>query len=191
MSRRTRWILLVLVVVLVGGAAALVLTQQPKLDDARTAVDTHWKPLTADDQLPTRYRTLEGALSAFDAAGGTDRAVSRDLHAALRAWNGAVEGGDEGTQAEAANAVEAQGRRLVANALGSPRLAADKAVTDSLVKFAQTQPNPALVTAYNGAVRHYETERTGTLASPVAKVLGFDARPVLTIDTGTKDATSK
>src|SRR5262245_19115336 len=106
MSRRTRWILLALVVALVGGIAALVLTQQPKLDDARAEVDRTWRPLLADDQLPTRYRTLEGALSAFDAAGGADRAVSKDLHAALAGWRRATKDGDAGSQAKAANALE-------------------------------------------------------------------------------------
>src|SRR6478736_3471106 len=145
MSRRTKWILLVLLVVLVGGVAALVLTQQPKLDDARTKVDTAWKPLRATDQLPLRYQTLTGALSAFDAAGGADRDVSKDLHAALKAWDAALKDGGAGAQSTAANTVEAQGRRLTANALGSQRLAADKAVTDSLVRYAQTNPDPARV----------------------------------------------
>ena len=182
MSRRTKWILLVLLVVLVGGVAALVLTQQPKLDDARTQVDTAWKPLRATDQLPLRYQTLTGALSAFDAAGGADRDVSKDLHAALRRWDAALQHGDAGAQATAANEVEAQGTRLIANALGSPRLASDKAVTDSLVQVRADQAEPELVAAYNHAVRDYEDVRTGALAQPVAKVLGFDARPVLAID---------
>jgi hypothetical protein len=184
MSRRTKWILLVLLVVLVGGVAALVLTQQPKLDDARTTVDTAWKPLRAPDQLPLRYQTLTGALSAFDAAGGADRAVSKDLHAALKHWEAALQDGDAGAQATAANEVEAQGTRLTANALGSPRLASDKAVPDSLVKYAQTTPKPELVAAYNRAVRDYEDERTGALAQPVAKMLGFDARPVFATGLG-------
>jgi hypothetical protein len=85
MSRRTKWILLALLVVLVGGAVSLVVTQQPKLDDARNKVDAAWKPLVATDQLPLRYQTLTGALSAFDAAGGADRDVSKDLQAALKA----------------------------------------------------------------------------------------------------------
>lgn len=181
MSRRTKWILLALVVLLVGGAAALVLTQQPKLDDERNKVDAAWKPLVATDQLPVRYQTLTGALSAFDAAGGADRDVSKALHAALKAWDVALKDGGAGTQASAANAVEAQGRRLTANALGSPRFKADKAVTDSLVKYAQTTPKPEFVTTYNRAVRDYEDVRTGALAQPVAKVLGFDARPVLVL----------
>lgn len=184
MSRRTKWILLALIVVLVGGVAALVLTQQPKLDDARTAVDDSWKPLLADDQLPVRYQTLEGALSAFDAAGGADRDVSKDLHAALEAWTAAVKDGDAGAQVKAANEVEAQGARLLANVLGSQRLKGDAAVTDSLVKYAQTTPNPDLVNAYNRAAHDYEDTRTDALAQPVARVLGFDARPVLVIDTG-------
>jgi hypothetical protein len=184
MSRRTRWILLTLLVVLVGGATALVLTQQPKLDDARNEVDSTWKPLVADDQLPARYQTLEGALSAFDAAGGTDRDVSKDLHAALDAWARAVKDGDAGAQVQAANAVEAQGARLLANVLGSPRLRTDAAATDALVKYSQTTPQPQLVDRYNRTVHDYEDTRTGALAQPVARVFGFDARPVLAVDVG-------
>src|SRR5436189_308682 len=117
MSRRTRWILLALIVVVIGGALALVLVESPQLDDARTTVDARWKPLRAADQLAVRYQNLEGALGAFDAAGGSDRSVSKDLHAALNTWNRALKDGDAGAQAEAANVVEAQATRLIANAL--------------------------------------------------------------------------
>jgi hypothetical protein len=184
MSRRTRWILLALIVVLVGGAATLVLTQQPKLDDARNKVDAAWTPLRAPGELPLRYQTLVGALSAFDAAGGKDRAVSKDLHAALDQWDTSLRDGDAGSQATAANAVEAQGTRLVANALGSERLKADPAVTDSLAKFASTKPKQELVDGYNHAVREYEDRRTDALAQPVARVLGYGARPVLALGAG-------
>lgn len=184
MSRRTRWILLALIVVLVGGVAALVLTQQPELSDARGRVDAAWTPLRAADQLPRRYQTLTGALSAFDAAGGADRAVSRDLHAALDRWEQVLRHGDAGSQAAAANAVEAQGTRLVANALGSERIRSNPAVTDALTRFAGTTPVPARVGAYNRAVRNYEDVRTGALALPVARVLGFGTRPVLALGSG-------
>lgn len=184
MSRRLRWILLALVVVLVGGSVALVLTQQPELDDARTKADTAWKPLRAPDQLVVRYQTLAGALSAFDAAGGQDRDVSKELHAALDAWTAALRDGDADSQVRAANRVEAQGTRLVTNGLGSQRLRADPAVVDSLATFATTVPNAKLVTAYNRAVRDYEDERNGALALPVARMFGFDARPVLALGTG-------
>jgi hypothetical protein len=181
MSRRTRWILLVLVVALVGGAVALVVIERPKLDDARTAVDQRWKPLRAPDQLVLRYQALRDALSAFDAAGGSDRAVSKDLHAALTAWSRALRDGGAGSQAAAANELEAQGTRLVANVGGSERLKLDGAVTSALSKFATTTPNPAFVTAYNRAVHTYEDERTGTWQQPVARALGYDARPVLVL----------
>src|SRR5262245_55902304 len=147
MSRRIRWILIVLLVVIVGGAVALVLTQQPKLDDAQSLVDDRWKPLRAPTQLTMRYQKLEGALSAFDAAGGKDRDVSRELHAALDRWNRSLKADDAGEQADAANAVEAQGTRLLANTLGSERLKQDKAVTDSLAAFATTAPDAKLVAA--------------------------------------------
>src|SRR3954452_2102244 len=127
MSRPIRWILLALVVVLVGGAAALYLPQKPKLDDAETKVDVAWKPLRAPDQLVLRYQKLEGALSAFDAAGGGDRAVSKDVHAALETWNRALHDGDAAAETTAADEVEAQATRLVANVLGSQRLALDGA----------------------------------------------------------------
>src|SRR5439155_19190429 len=112
MSRRTRWILLALIVVLVGGAVALVVAERPKLDDARTEVDRRWKPLRAPDQLVLRYQKLEGALSAFDAAGGGDRAVSKDLHGALKTWSRALHDGDAASEATAADEVEAQATRL-------------------------------------------------------------------------------
>ena len=35
--------------------------------------------------------------------------------------------------------------------------------------------------AYNRAVRAFEEERTGTLAQPVARVLGYDARPLFVL----------
>ena len=184
MSRRTRWILLALIVVVLGGAIALVVVERPKLDDARQRVDRAWVPLRAPDQLVARYQKSEGALSAFDAAGGSDRAVSKDLHAAIVRWNRALKTGDAGAQATAANAVEAQTSRLAANVAGSERLKVDPATTDALTKFAVTKPDPALVAAYNKQVRAYEDERSGTLQQPVARVLGFDARPILVIGTG-------
>src|SRR4051794_33097400 len=184
MSRRTRGIVLAPIVVVIGGAGALVLVERPKLDDARTTVDARWKPLRAPDQLVVRYQNLEGALGAFDAAGGSDRSVTKDLHAALTAWTRAQKNGDAGAEVEAADVVEAQATRLIANALGSERLKADRAVTDSLTKFATTKLNPALVAAYNRAVRAYEEERTGTWQRPVARVLGYDPRPVLVLGSG-------
>jgi len=184
MSRRTRWILLVLIVALVGGAVALVVVELPKLDDARNAVDAHWKPLRAPEQLPARYQKLNDAVTAFDAAGGAGRGVSKDLHAALTAWQRALRDGGEDAQVTAANALEAQGTRLVANTLGSERIKSVNAVTDSLGQYAATRPPAALVSAYNHAVDRYEDQRTGLLQRPIARLLGYDARPVLVMGAG-------
>jgi hypothetical protein len=181
MSRRLRWILLALVVVIVGGAAALVLIEKPKLDDARDVVDARWAPLRAPDQLVLRYQKLEGALSVFDAAGGANRAVSKDLHAALEAWQQALKSGDTAMQAERADVVEAQGTRLRANVLGSQRLLGVAALMDALAAFAGTTPPAPLVGAYNRAVHDYEEQRTGTLQRPIARVFGYDSRPVLAL----------
>jgi hypothetical protein len=184
MSRRTRWILLVLVVALVGAAVALVVVEQPKLDDARAAVDARWKPLRAPDQLRARYDRLGDFLNQYDAAGGAGRGVSKDLHAALDAWQRALRDGNAESQVDAANAAEAQGTRLVANTLGSERIKGVSAVSDAMTTYANTKPNPALVAAYNQAVDHYEDERTGALQQPVARVLGYDTRPVLVLGSG-------
>jgi hypothetical protein len=181
MSRRFRWILLALVLVVVGGAVALVVIERPKLDDARNAVDARWKPLVAPGALVVRYQKLEGALSAFDAAGGKDRAVSKDLHAALDAWQRALKSGASGAQATSADALEAQAARLRANVNGSDRLKSDPAVNDALTAFAGTKPPDALIAAYNTAVRQYQQQRTGTGQRPVARVFGYDARPILVL----------
>jgi hypothetical protein len=174
---RLKWVVLALVIVAIGGAVALVLVQQPKLDDARATVDAKWKPLTAPDQLVARYQKLEGALSAFDAAGGKGRGVSRDLHAALAAWNAALKDGDAGTQVRSANTVESQGARLVANVRESPRFSGQAAVVDAVFAWAGTKPPETLITPYNRATREYEDVRTDLFARPVALALGFDARP--------------
>jgi hypothetical protein len=179
MTRRFRWILLGLIVVLAAGAVALVVVERPKLDDARNAVDARWTPLRAPAALGVRYQKLEGALSAFDAAGGKGRAVSKELHIALDAWQRALKSGGAGEQATSADNLEAQSTRLLANFNGSDRLKADAAVKDALIAFAGTKPPQAMIAAYNAAVRRFESERTGTLQRPVARVLGYDARPLL------------
>jgi hypothetical protein len=110
--------------------------------------------------------------------------VSKDLDAALDEWARSQRDGDAGRQATAANELEAQASRLLANVQGSERMRLDPSVTDALSAFANSKPAPALVTAYNDAVRAYEKERTGSLQQPVARVLGYDARPVLVLAAG-------
>jgi hypothetical protein len=179
MRRRLPWILAVLVVLVVGGAIALVLVQKPALDDARNAVDARWSAL--HDPLVVRYEKLDAAQAALIAAGGGDRTVSKDLTRALTAWKKAVADGDPGSQADAANDLEGQGERLAANVYVSPRLREVKALTDAISEFSAAAPPRPLIAAYNRAVRAYEDDRNDLLRKPVARVFGYDARPVLVI----------
>jgi hypothetical protein len=178
MWRRTRWILLVLLVLLIGGAAAVTLTQQPKLDDARNAVDARWVALR--EPLDARYQSLGDALTAFAAGGGGDRAVAKDLGDALSRWTKARDAEDPAAEVAAANELEAQATRLLVNA-GGARFAGDQALTGALQSFNGTLPPAAAVAAYNRAVTRYQDERDSTLGSPVARALGFDERPTFVL----------
>jgi hypothetical protein len=181
MRRRLPWILAVLLVLVVGGAIALVVVEKPSLDDARDEVDARWKPLRAP--LTARYEKLDASLAAFVAAGGGDRSVAKELARDLTAWKKAVADGGPATQAEAANRLEAQSKRLAANVLGSERLRGVPELTQAITDFGSAAPPQALVEAYNRAVRAYEHDRNDSLRKPVAKLFGYDARPVLVLGT--------
>src|SRR5262245_528414 len=177
--RRSRWILLAVLLVLVGGAVALVLIEKPTLDDDRDTVDARWTALR--QPLTTRYQNLDAALASFVAAGGADRTVAQDLQRDLTAWQRALHNGDAGNQAAVANRLEGQGYRLRANVLASPRIAGSEDLVTKIGAFTSSAPPGALVRAYNGAVRTYEGNRDATLRTPIARVFGFDERPVLVI----------
>lgn len=179
MRRRLPWILAVLLVLVVGGAIALVVVEKPNLDDARDAVDARWEPLLAP--LVARYKQLGTGLAALDAAGGGDRSIAQDLTTELAAWKKAVASGDAGTQAEVANRLEGEATRLRTNVLASPRLAGVGDLTSALDAFAGSAPPQELIRAYNRAVRAYEDDRNDSLRTPVARLFGYDARPLLVI----------
>jgi len=181
MWRRFRWILLALFVAILGGATALVVVENPKLDDARSAVDTRWIPLRV--ALVPRYEKLDTALGAFDAAGGSERSVSRSLHVQMKAWRDAVRNGDANTQVQGANRLEAEARRLSANVFASERLRGVALLNQAIAGFAASAPGADLVKRYNASVHSYEQERESTLQRPVARLLGYDARPVFAFGT--------
>ena len=165
MSRRTRWILLALIVVLVGGAVALVRRRATEARRrSRSTVDDTWKPLRAPDQLraalPDARRRAQRVRRRRRRATATCR---RTCTPPSTAWTTALRDGDAGVQATAANTVEAQGTRLLANVLGSERLKR-RPGGDRRARPVRATPSPSddLVTAYNRAVRAYEDERTGT-----------------------------
>jgi hypothetical protein len=180
MRRRLPWILAILLVLVVGAAAALVVAEKPTLDDARDAVDARWQPLRPT--LVARYEQLDTVLAALGTAGGGDRSVAHDLTGALAAWKKALADGDAGTQAEAANRLEGEAVRVRANVLASARLAEAGELTNAIAAFTAAVPPQNLVQAYNRAVRAYEDDRNDSFRKPVARLLGYDARPVLMIE---------
>jgi hypothetical protein len=58
------------------------------------------------------------------------------------------------------------------------------ALTSAIVEFNAAAPPQPLIAAYNRAVRAYEDDRNNALRKPVARVFGFDARPVLVTGSG-------
>ena len=181
MRRRLPWILALVFVLVIGGAIALVVVEKPALDDARDAVDARWRPLRP--VLVTRYEKLDAAHAALVAAGGGDRSVAKALARDLAAWKKAVADGSPGTQAEAANRLEAQSKRLAVNVFDSDRLRGVTELTQAITDFSSAAPPQPLVEAYNRAVRAYERDRNDSLRKPVARLFGYDARPVLMIGT--------
>ncbi len=182
MRRRLPWILALLIVLVVGGAIAVVIVERPALEDARDAVDNRWKPLHGP--LTARYAQLTTAQAALVAAGFGDRSVSQDLERDLADWEEAVASGNPGTEAEVANRLEADGKRLKANAFGSPVLAQVAGLLPAITAFDSAAPSADLVDVYNQAVRAYETDRNDSVRKPVARLFGYKARPVLVIETG-------
>jgi hypothetical protein len=179
MRRRTLWIIAIVLVLVIGGAVALVLTQKPSLEDARDAVDLRWDAVRP--ALEARYEKLDAARAAFVDAAGGERTVAADLRGALASWRQALDDGDPGDQVRASNRLEADGTRLQANVLGSPRLNQSQELLDALAAYNASAPAPNLVRAYNRAVREYEDTRTGSLERPVARAFGFGARPILVV----------
>jgi hypothetical protein len=186
MRRPVRWLLLLVVLLLVGGVAAVVLTSTPELDDTRDRVDVRWEPLR--EPLVARYFALAGIRQKLDDAGEADRAVTKDLDSALFRWQRlarrSANRSDVGAEATTANELEALGLRVKANVAGSPRLAGNEPLRDSLVAFdAAVVPTPE-VEAYNRAVDRYQETRDEAFKSLVADVFGYGAYPVLRISGG-------
>jgi hypothetical protein len=182
---RIRWIALAVVALVIATGVAVFAAEHPKLDDARSAADRSWKQLpTLTGGLVARYHQLEGALSAFDNAGGRGRPVSLELHAGLQTWERALNRGDPGDQVTAANALEAEGNRLHKDVLATDRFSTVKALTDAVAAFIATRPVTALVDAYNNAARQYEKVRTSVLARPLARTFGYGPRALFVVAAG-------
>jgi len=178
-----KWILVIGVVVVVGGAAVAVLTSRPGLNDAKDRVDARWGDLRPS--LVSRYAALTPVEQALVTAGGSDRAVTRDLRDELARWKGladeSVAHADPAAEATAANALEALARRTRAN-MTTGKLAGNQALIAALQSFDTKLPAPPnAVAAYNRAVRSYQHKRSGAVHAAVASVLGYNQCPQLII----------
>jgi hypothetical protein len=183
MARRVRRLAVVVVVLLVIGVVALVLTTRPKLEDRRGDVDRAWTPLRGP--LGERYARLGEANAQLAAAGGGERDVARALGLRLGRWGELHRAGDGDADADAeaqtADQLEGLATRLQAVVSSSDRLRTSDLLNQAIAAFQGTVPPPPAVTAYNRAVRRYEDTRHETLKRLPAKLLGFDARPILVI----------
>jgi len=184
MIRRARWIVLLVAVLLVAVALVGALLVRPDLVDARDRVDARWADLRP--ALVKRYDALEAVANALDAAGASERTVTRDLHRELARWS-ALSGRshpDAAPEAKSANALEALERRAYANFSGSDRLRANPDLLAAFTAFdQQVVPEPARRT-YNRAITAYEGARDGAFERIVAAVLGFESRPKLLLAPG-------
>jgi hypothetical protein len=186
MARRIRRLAVVILVLLVAGAVALVLTTRPKLEDGRDDVDGAWTRLRAP--LAGRYDQLAAMHAEMTAAGGGERAVTRELGTTLSRWGELRRAGnndaDADAEAETADRLEGLATRLQVVVSSSDRLRAVEPLNQAIVAFQGTgQPLLPTVKTYNDAVRDYEDERNGVLRSPVASVFGYDSRSQLLLST--------
>jgi hypothetical protein len=179
MRRWVKWLALAVVALVVAGLVIAVVTVQPRLADARDGVDHAWAPLRVP--LIARYQRLSGVVLALDAAGARDRAVTKDLTAALAQWERIAPTDDPGAQAPLADELEALALRARANVNHSDRLLLNPAVKTAFGAFDQAVVSPPAVVAYNRAVNTYQRRRTSTAGRIVAALFGFGDRPVLMI----------
>ncbi len=184
MWRRLRLIVILVVGLVVAGAVVAVLTSKPDLDDARDRVDARW--LVVRPSLVDRYTSLAAVEIALGAAGGPDRAVTKDLHSTLARWNrlakSAKADADAGEEASTANELEGLARRVKANVAASGKLQASTGLTTALQAFDTAVPKPVTaVDGYNRAVRAYQDERRGFLHRIVASLFGYGSRPQLVL----------
>jgi hypothetical protein len=165
-----RVLLPVVLIALVVAAVSSVVSARPDLRQAQRKVDASWNTLAP--QLDQRYTTrLDNAATLTAKVAGPVKTVAADVTAGIGRWKTVYQHGSVNAQVNAANDLEALGRRLVATASASPRVAADPAAKQALAAYVA---DPTLATAgtFNETVAQYERERSGPLRHVVASLLG-------------------
>ncbi|MSO36708.1 MAG: hypothetical protein EXQ69_00480 [Acidimicrobiia bacterium] len=177
MINMVRRIALPLVLVLVTAAVVLVIAVRPGLQGDAEAVDRAWEPLAKP--LAVRYEALAGVAEALDAAGASDRDVTRRLRRVLSDWDLLVVTTDSPTQAITANELEGLAARVGATVASSEKFKNDSALTAAITTFNEAIPTPKQVATYNGTVEVYAGSRDGFWRGIVASLDDYPARPTL------------
>jgi hypothetical protein len=179
MSRRVGLLVLVVALLLAAVVVGVALSARSPLQDGRDAVDGRWVPLRVP--LAARYDALGQVVAGLDAAG--ERTYAVDLSDRLDEWNRLVKSSspDAGSEAAVANELEGLATRVRTNIASSGRLSRDQNLAGAFTAFDAALVSPPDVSAYNHAVRRYEDTRHETLKRFPARLLGFDARPILVI----------
>jgi hypothetical protein len=163
---------LLLVAAIIAGIV-VVLTSRRELQTSRRNVETAWSPLRTD--LDKQYAALVIANNAVKDVPGPLHAISTKVTAGYKDWKRLAHAGLT-SQVNAANNLEALGRRLVLAARAAPRLRGDTAKLAVIATYAGMQP-PATADDFNRAVDHFERERNRPARSLAAQLLGYDAIP--------------
>jgi hypothetical protein len=173
---RVRRLVVGIIVLVVAGLVVLVVTVRPGLRQTADRVDRSWTPLV--EPLNARYRALTGLRDALNAAGLGHRTVVTELSKGLTQWSGAATGTDADEQVTVANRLEALAARTGA-LVRTPRLLQNAALAAAFTSFTRTEPQKALLDAYNHRVLAYQGDRDGFWSRIVARLDGYDMRPTL------------
>ncbi len=174
--RVARVLLPVLVIGAIVAVVVSVLSARPQLQAAERKVDTSWNALAP--QLGARYTLLANADAQLRPIPGPVHALVADVDAAETRWKNARAHGSVSEQVAAANALEAYGRRLLAVAAASPRVAASPGAKQALTAYLADRAFTG-AGGFNGTVASYERERRGPVRSLVASVMGIADIPAL------------
>jgi len=166
---------LLLVAVLVAGTV-LVFTSRSDLQTSRRRVDDAWQPLSRS--LADRYGALHTAYTAVNETPGPLKQIVHDVSSDYAHWRDLEEHDPSNVAAavEAANALEADGRRLVRAARVAPRLEGDETALSRVDAYA-ARPLPESAAAFDEAVDQFEKLRARPSYTLAARILGYDAIP--------------
>jgi hypothetical protein len=170
---------LLLVAVLVAGTV-LVLTSRSDLQKSRQRVADAWEQL--QPALNSRYGALHAANDAVKGTPGPLNNIVREVASDYSHWRD-LEAHPQSVadDVEAANALEAAGRRLVVAAHKAPRLDGNEEVLGQVDAFAERRV-PEQAAAFNELVGKFQDLRARPSYTLAARILGYDEIPDL--DTG-------